>query len=336
MAKAVRMADIAKRLGVSTVTVSKALADQKGVSEEMRSRIKALAEELGYRAPSSIRNEIRQRSYNMGVLVAETYIEKYATFYWELYQKINTSAGREHCFVILEVLENSMENELEEPKLLKEDKIDGLMILGRIRTEYLQMIKKRHSIPLVYMDFYDKEAKADCVISNSFYGAYHITNYLFEMGHRRIGFVGTLLATESITDRFLGYQKALMEHGQKVREDWVIPDRDQHIYLYDQIPLPKEMPTAFVCNSDLTASRMIRNLQDAGFRVPEDISIVGYDDWLHPGLCDIGITTYSVDMNTMARIGMRLMMDRVSGRDESGGMQVVEGDLVIRDSVRRI
>ena len=100
MAKGVRMSDIAQRLGVSTVTVSKALADQKGVSEEMRERIKTLAEEMGYKAPVSARQEAK-RSYNIGVIMGEQYVEKYATFYWEFYQKIITCASQENCYVIL-------------------------------------------------------------------------------------------------------------------------------------------------------------------------------------------------------------------------------------------
>ena len=104
MAKSVRMADIAKQLGVSTVTVSKALSDQKGVSEEMRGKIKALAEEMGYKSSTALKNEAK-RSYNIGLVVLETYIEKYSSFYWEFYQKINISASKENCFVILEVLE---------------------------------------------------------------------------------------------------------------------------------------------------------------------------------------------------------------------------------------
>lgn len=74
---------------------------------------------------------------------------------------------------------------------------------------------------MVYMDFYDKQLQEDCVISNSFYGAYYMTNYLFRMGHEKIGFVGTVLATESIMDRYLGYRKSLMEHGVQERPDWV-------------------------------------------------------------------------------------------------------------------
>lgn len=335
MAKGVRMSDIAQRLGVSTVTVSKALAGQKGVSEEMRERIKALAEELGYKAPASARGDTK-RSYNIGVIMGEVYTEKYATFYWEFYQKINTCAVQENCYVILEVLDSVREKELEEPKIVQENKIDGLIILGCIQTKYLQMLKKKCRVPVVYMDFYDKQLQEDCVISNSFYGAYHMTNYLFRMGHTEIGYVGTVLSTESIMDRYLGYLKSLMEHGVQLREDWVLNDRgESNIYCYDTIPLPRELPTAFVCNSDLTASKMVKTLQEAGYRVPEDISLVGYDDWLYPGLCDVGITTYSVNMTKMAEMGIDLLVRRIGGDNSRSDMQIIEGDIVVRESVTR-
>lgn len=336
MAKGVRMSDIAQRLGVSTVTVSKALADQKGVSEEMRERIKTLAEEMGYKAPVSARQEAK-RSYNIGVIMGEQYVEKYATFYWEFYQKIITCASQENCYVILEVLDGIREKELEEPKLVQGNKIDGLLILGSIRTEYLRMLKKKCRVPVVYMDFYDKQLQGDCVISNSFYGAYALTNYLFQMGHVKIGFVGTVLSTESIMDRYLGYHKSLMEHGVQEREDWILRDREENsVYCFDSIPLPEELPTAFVCNSDLTASRMVRSLREAGYRVPEDVSLVGYDDWLYPGLCDVPITTYSVNMTKMAENGIDILVRRIGGDDSRCNMQIVEGDLVFRESVRKL
>ncbi len=335
MAKSVRMADIAKQLGVSTVTVSKALSDQKGVSEEMRGKIKALAEEMGYKSSTALKNEAK-RSYNIGLVVLETYIEKYSSFYWEFYQKINISASKENCFVILEVLEANSERDLIIPKMVQEKKIDGLMILGRLTTEYLIMLQKKADIPVVYMDFYDQKAMADSVISNSFYGAYNITSYLFERGHRKIGFVGTLLATESITDRYLGYVKAMMENGEYPKKEWLIQDRESHIRIFEKLELPQDMPTAFVCNSDLTASGLIKTLNEKGYRVPEDISVVGYDDYLYPGLCDIGITTYSVDMERMAQVGSEILMQRIEGSTLPCSMQVVEGKLVLKESVNHI
>lgn len=332
MAKVVRMVDIAQKLGVSTVTVSKALAEQKGVSEEMREKIKKLAEEMGYKPPSANRKE-KKNSYNVGVLVAETYIERYATFYWEFYQAIITAAAKVNCFVLLEVLEVPDENTLPDVKLITENKVDGLIVLGSISSDYLLKLKQSYSLPLVFMDFYDNKLREDCVISNSFYGTYQLTNYLFDKGHEKIAFVGTVLATDSITDRYLGYQKSLMEHGYQIYNEWVIPDRDERRRVFENIELPEYMPTAFVCNSDLTASNLIRILQEKGLRVPKDISVVGYDDYLHPGLCDVGITTYSVDMERMAQTGISIMVKKMSGKAYHAGIHVVEGVMVERESV---
>lgn len=93
MAKAVKLADIAEQLGVSTVTVSKALSGQKGVSEAMREKIKQLADELGYKQPSAVKKEKSAKSYNIGVLVSEKYLGEYASFYWRMYQSVQ----RERC-----------------------------------------------------------------------------------------------------------------------------------------------------------------------------------------------------------------------------------------------
>ena len=280
MAKAVKLADIAGQLGVSTVTVSKALSGQKGVSEELREKIKTLADEMGYKQPSARRREHAVKSYNIGVLIAERWLDKYDSFYLQMYQQVATRAVAKECFTLMEVVSAQMEAACEMPKLVQEQKADGLIIIGRLTGD------------------------TDAVISDSYYGAYRMTNYLFDMGHREIAYVGTLLATGSITDRYLGYTKSLMEHGVAVREDWTIPDRDIQTGEIDTdrlMQLPQEMPTAFVCNCDLTASYLIRKLHEQGYRVPEDISVVGYDNYLFPGLCDVAITTYEVDMKEMAR-----------------------------------
>ena len=335
MAKSVKMSDIAQRLNVSTVTVSKALSDQKGVSDEMRNKIKKLAMELGYQKPMT-KQEDPSRSFNVGVIVPEDYIEKYQTFYWEMYQEINLAAVKHNSFIMLEVLSASDEKAMVPPKLLKESKVDGLIVLGGLVSGYLKMIKEHYSTPTVYLDFYDPYIKEDCVVSNSFYGTYMLTNYLFEKGHTNIGFVGTVLATKSITDRYLGYMKSLMEHGQIIREDWVLNDRDSNRHNLDKFILPEEMPTAFVCNCDTIASWIIKELGNVGYRVPEDVSIVGFDDFLYPGLCNVPMTTYAVNMPEMAEKSVALLVTKVTGGETSEGMHLVEGRFVERESVRSI
>ena len=336
MAKAVKLADIAGQLGVSTVTVSKALSGQKGVSEELRERIKTLADEMGYKQPSARRREHAVKSYNIGVLIAERWLDKYDSFYLQMYQQVATRAVAKECFTLMEVVSAQMEAACEMPKLVQEQKADGLIIIGRLTGEYLNFLNEKAKIPILYMDFCDEKADTDAVISDSYYGAYRMTNYLFDMGHREIAYVGTLLATGSITDRYLGYTKSLMEHGVAVREDWTIPDRDIQTGEIDTdrlMQLPQEMPTAFVCNCDLTASYLIRKLHEQGYRVPEDIS-VGYDNYLFPGLCDVAITTYEVDMKEMARQTVHTLIRKMAGEPYRQGISIVEGHMVEKDSVK--
>lgn len=339
MAKAVRLADIAQRLGVSTVTVSKALSGQKGVSEEMRAKITQLAKELGYQQTFAQSGRKTDRSYNLGVLIAECYLDKYDSFYWQMYQQVITKASKKGCFTLMEVVSTEMEENAELPQIVQEQKIDGMIMIGRLKKEYLKNLSQQTEIPLVYLDFCDERQETDAIISDSYYGAYSLTNYLFAMGHTRIAFVGTLLATGSITDRYFGYAKSLLEHGLQVKEEWVIEDRDKetgNINADLWIRLPEEMPTAFVCNCDLTASFLIKKLRGAGYLVPEDISVVGYDNYLFPGLCDVAITTYEVDVEEMASKAIYTLLKKIKGESYRQGICIVEGHMVIKDSVKKL
>lgn len=338
MAKSVKLADIAEIMNVSVVTVSKALSGQKGVSEEMREKIKKLAEEMGYKQPSAMKLTKSHKSYNIGVLVSDRYLDKYESFYWQMYQEVAQKALQKECFTMLEVLGIEEEQNLVLPKLLQENKVDGMIVIGLLKDDYLDLLHAEVTTPLIYLDFYDKRHECDAIITDNYYGMYKLTSHLFDMGHTQIAYVGNLLYTGSITDRYFGYAKALLEHGQTPREDWIIEDRDQLTGRSDGefgLKLPAEMPTAFACNCDLSASQLIKKLQEEGYRVPEDISVIGFDNYLYPGLCDVEITTYEVDMKEMARKSINNMIKKISGDYYKQGNTIVEGHIVIKDSVRR-
>lgn len=338
MAKKVKLADIAQKTGVSTVTVSKALTGQKGVSEEMREKIRKLADEMGYVQPVKEKKDGLEKSYNIGLLVEESYIDKYDSFYLQMYQKVATKAMNAGCFTMMEVIDRQKEGAYTLPRLLKEQKVEGLIILGKMPDNFLAFLRRQSFLPTVYMDFTDEGRDVDTVVSDSFYGAYQLTNYLFEKGHEKIAYVGTLLATSSITDRYLGYLKAMMEHGRQVADGWVIDDRDLSSGYIDEVnllKLPQDMPTAFVCNCDLTAGRMINKLRENGYRVPEDVSVVGYDNFIYPGICDVEITTYEVDLGKMAQCAVDVMLEKLRlGDAHVPSIHTVAGHLVVKDSVR--
>ena len=339
MAKAVKLADIAERVGVSTVTVSKALSGQKGVSEEVREKIHSIAEELGYQQPSAARKSQNQKSYNIGILISERFLDKYESFYWQMYQSVATRATAKECFTMLEIIGMAEEENGRLPKLVQERKVDGVIVIGKMMDDYLQHLNTEAGIPVIYLDYYNGREASDSVISNSYYGTYELTYYLYRMGHRKIAYVGTLLAMESITDRYFGYQKALLELGLEQKKEWVLDDRHietGEIDTVNMLQIPKDMPTAFVCNCDLTASFLIKKLKDNGYRVPEDISVVGFDNYLYPGLSDIQITTYEVDLKEIAKKAVYNMISKISNENYKPGIHIVEGHMVLKESVAQI
>ena len=339
MAKAVKLADIAERVGVSTVTVSKALSGQKGVSEEVREKIRSIAEDLGYQQPSAVRKSQNHKNFNIGILISERFLVKYESFYWQMYQAVATRATAEECFTMLEVIGKAEEESSRMPKLVQERKVDGIIVIGKMMDAYLQHLNTEAGIPVIYLDYYNGREASDSVISNSYYGTYELTYYLYRMGHRKIAYVGTLLAMESITDRYFGYQKALLELGLEQKKGWVLDDRHietGEIDTVNMLQIPKDMPTAFVCNCDLTASFLIKKLKDNGYRVLEDISVVGFDNYLYPGLSDIQITTYEVDLKEMAKKAVYNMISKISNENYKPGIHIVEGHMVLKESVAQI
>ncbi|MCD7744280.1 MAG: LacI family DNA-binding transcriptional regulator [Lachnospiraceae bacterium] len=339
MSKTVKLSDIAARVGVSTVTVSKALSDKKGVSREMRAKIKEIAEEMGYQTPSAVKKKSQMRSYIFGILIAEHFLGKYDSFYWQMYQDVTTKAVAEGSFTLLELVSAEAEEQMVLPKLSVEKRVNGIIIIGELKKGYLEHLKKECEVPVVYLDFYDGTPDCDAVISNGYHGTYALTNHLFDLGHRRIAFVGNLLATQSITDRYFGYRHALLEHGVEMEPDWLIGDRDPKTGNMDEEQMrrfPKEMPTALVCNCDLTAATMIHILEERGLYVPRDISVVGFDNFLYPWLCRTAITTYEPNSKAMVAKALEKLICKIEDAGYQPGIFTADGHLVYGESAARI
>lgn len=338
MAKKVKLKDIADYFNISCVTVSKALSDQKGVSEELRDKIKEYAAQLGYQSPTEIKMSQASKSYNMGVIVSEKYFARTQSFYWMLYQELATRAVAKECFTVLEILSHDNERNLIKPKLLDDKRIDGLIVLGSLSSKYISMIEQSVKMPYIFLDFYSKSGVSDSIISDSFYGMYKLVSHLIENGHREIAYVGTLMSTKSINDRYFGYCKACMENGIKVDNIPVIQDRLKDgggIFAPENFKLPEKLPTAFACNCDTAADILIDALMLRGIRVPEDVSIVGFDNY-SANKNHYEVTTYEVDVHEMARKTINTMIKKISGERYKKGNVIVEGRVVYKNSVEKI
>ncbi|MEI2402453.1 LacI family DNA-binding transcriptional regulator [Niallia taxi] len=330
----VTMRDIANKLGVSSVTVSKALNDKDGVSEELKEKIKLLAEEMGYRFNTHAKSIKDGLSYNLGIVIPERFTGTTQSFYLQFYQMLTKILDGYHYSGILYILGQEDEDQLILPRIYNEKKVDGFIILGQIGNEYVKEIQKIDS-PVIFLDFYTDQNEIDSVLTDNFFGGYEITNYLVENGHKKIAYVGNIYATSSIQDRFLGYYKSLLEHRIELRQDYIIYDRDER-GKYIDIVFPDDMPTAFVCNNDEIAYNLINNLQKNGYQVPEDCSVVGFDNSIFAALTEPLLTTVEVNIKEMSKVAVKIIMEKLHNPNEKYGRTLINGKIVHRNSVKKL
>lgn len=330
MAKLVTMSDIAGELGVSIVSVSKALSGKDGVSETTRELILAKARELGYVFSTSSKMANPDQKYVIGVLVAARFFDE-NTFYNKLYCDFLNECSIKGYSVMLEIVTSQNENEATLPKLIKDNLVDGVVFMGEMKKQYIQRVISQ-KIPYIFLDFFNDELVGDVVIGDNIHGGYAMAREIIESGKKKIGFVGSIRQTSSIMDRFLGMVKAINKLGGETRGDWVVEDRDEEGIL-TSLKLPDELPEGFVCSCDQVAYTLINQLQERGIRVPEDVAVTGYDDFRFSTIAKPALTTYQVDTKAMAHAAYVQMKGLLHRKKVTKDSIVVEGKMIVRDSV---
>lgn len=339
--KKVRLSDIADKLNISTVTVSKALADKEGVGEELREKIKEVAVQLGYRIRTTSSIKKNTGSFgtgNIGILIPSRFFSPNVSYYWHIFNTLSSELLSRNYYSIMELLTNEDEAALELPRIIKDKKVDGLIILGQTDVNYLTALNKVFP-NFILLDFYTTQFQTDSVSNDDYHCSYLMTNYVISKGHTKLRFVGNFGATTSISDRYMGFQKAMLEHGLTTKISDIINDRDENgIFLKDKIHLPsaKDMPTAFICNNDETAALVITELAKKGIRVPEDVSVTGFDNYLPQKNSPVELTTVFIKPEDTAKTAADLILNKISGSPYIKGRHLVSGSLVIRNSVKEL
>lgn len=330
--KKISMQQIADELNISKVTVSKALNDKEGVSEELKKQILDIAEKNNY----MLRDYGQRKVRKVGVIISDRFssMSDSGMFYMKMYEKILSELRAVSCTCVMITPHiQTLDSDL---KIIEQERLfDGIILLGILGDEIRKRIEKI-DIPKVYVDVYDETNNYDSVVMESIYSTYEITKYLISMGHRKIGFVGTIGVTTSITDRYLGYARALIEEHIEIKNEWLIDDRNKNGDSIELV-LPKKLPTAFVSNCDETAMILVKTLSERGLRVPEDISIASYDNDIFAELCVPNLTTVAVDFKNIGKVTAEKMIQSMeSPSKNSSKVHRIPGKIIFRDSVNKI
>lgn len=326
------MRDIAQRMGVSTVTVSKALGGKEGVSDKVREEIIAVATEMGYKKNLVAKDMRDGTTHNIGILISERHSKSgYSSM--KIQQELSKQLLDNSYYAIFEVIEPEYEESGKPPRLILENKVDGIIILGQLRPSYVNIILSSR-LPAIFVDFSQDQYPVDTIICDNVYGGYVLTNHLLSLGHRRIAFIGNPMYSTAVMDRYLGYYKALMEQGVEFDPALVIHDTNEFGHEVE-MNLPTADETAYVCLTCQRAYQIMKDLQQNGLKIPEKISVVAFDEDHFATLSNPPLTTFSVDVSVMAATAAQTILSRVKHLNASFARKTISGKLTIRQSSTR-
>lgn len=326
----VTMQSIGDLLGVTKVTISKALNGHPGVSNELRKKIIDTAKEQGYKFTASKSIQVLVNMFTF--VVPKYYFLENEDFYRTVYFHLNNECARNNITLSLLIIDG--ENSLESTILnhLKESHTDGIFIAGEVSDELFQRIYELGK-PTVAIDFYKLSMPIDCVIVNNYDAGIQAANYLFSKGHKNIGFLGNPNQSSSIADRYFGYLKVLNSKNLHYNENWTIKTGfSSNSYSVDY-NIPKELPTAFIAHCDMAAYHLILKFQCLGINVPSQLSVISFDNTELSRNFSPSITTIEINKMDLAKESFDMLIRRIENPTAAVSKILLSTKLIERETV---
>lgn len=331
----VTIKQIAKMAGVSISAVSIVLNGKKGVSEQTRRRILQVIKEMNYTPNVNSRRLILQRSFNIMVVLDEDMSPLANNFYTSVLNAL-VKRGSDLGYHIVLILNAETFEGSPLSSALSQRNVDGMIFFRDISPE-LQIPIQKADIPFVVVDSQENEPPYPCIRGDYELSAYAATNYLIGLGHKRIALIGMKRIPNYFMHSFSGYKAAMEEAKLPVQMDWIQSGaHDEHSAgaCMAKILQSAELPTAIYCTGDAFAIGVMNHLQDRGYRIPEDFSVMGIDDIAIASCYRPSLTTIRIDMEHMGRMAVELL-DQLINHVEVDTNQTVASDRIIeRCSVR--
>lgn len=332
------MQDIAKIAGVSPGTVSNALNDRKGVGKDTKEKIIKIADEIGYfrNSKKSEGRVIRLIKYKKnGHVVADT------PFFSSLIEACEKECRKNGYELLISQVVYGEHTKEDVYKIVNHHKIDGILLVATEMDESDFKYFDGIEIPIVVIDSYFKEVNYDYVAINNTKGAYSATKYLIDNGHENIGVLGSNIEIKNFKYRFEGYKKTLETFNLEFNESnnvYVDPTiegayNDFKAYLEKN---RNDLPTAFFVLNDIIALGAIKAMNEEGINVPNDVSLVGFDDIPFSSYSNPGVTTVRVHTKTMGKTAVKRLIESIENDIEITLKIEVNTELIERESVKSL
>ena len=333
------MKDIARELGISVSTVSRALKDSPRISAERRAMIQQYAREHNF-TPNVLAESLR-RSKVQPIKVIGVIIPEFTHFYFSsVLAGIEEEASARGYLIIVALSGESYEREVRICQSFYENKVCGIIVSqakNTYRYDHFERLMEA-GVPLVFYDRICTGVNASRVVVDDYMGAFNAVTHLIETGCKRIAFYGSAPTLEISKNRFNGYKDALLKHGLKFDESItrICDNRADAEAITPELLQGDNIPDGFFAVNDDTAIGILYTAKRMGFRVPDDISICGFTNGQRAVACDPMLTTVEQRGVKVGEEAADILIDQVEGilpRDKAE-RRVVRTRLVVRETTR--
>ncbi|SEL29596.1 transcriptional regulator, LacI family [Roseovarius azorensis] len=326
----VRVTDVARLAGCAPATVSRALNNPDKVSPEKRARVESAMKELGYVRNHAARALRSQRSHMVGVLIPTLDYAIYASLVGAATRRLSTAG----ISALVATFNYDLQTEFKEARLLIERGAEALILIGQKHDPALYSLLHQHDVCFVNTYTLDPHGTHPSVGFDNEAAAAAITRHLVHLGHRNICVIsGRTRDNDRTITRLAGIRQELMRHGIELQPDRVIErsysianGREACATLLARI---HPQPTALICGNDVLALGAIVECRERGLRIPEDISIVGFDNLELSKHSNPPLTTVDVPTEQMGDAAAGYLLDRLDGKEVSP-QNSVEVQLILR------
>lgn len=332
----VTIKDIARALGISPSTVSRALKDHPDISPETKKAVNDLAKELSYQ-PNAIALSLKHsRSFTIGVIIPETVHH----FFSSVISGIEDVAYEAGYNIMICQSNELYDRERSNANMLYSNRVDGLLVsLAKETTNYAHLkFFQDNNIPVVFFDRGTDAFPCDQVLIDDYSAAFKITSYLIERGHRNLIHLAAPQHLYIGLNRKKGFEDALKQHGLPFVEEQVIfADKfEKATEVVEELIIQKKLPDGIFAVNDLTALGAMRALKKHNISIPDDIGLAGFGNGQNAVLTDPPLTTIDQNGYLMGKTAVQLLLNRIrTGLDNFiPEKHTVATELIIRESIR--
>ncbi len=331
--------DVAKIAGVSISTVSLVINNKGYVSPTTRQKIESVIEELDYKPLHSARKLATKLTGNIGYIVWDKHFSEIEIFYSQIFLGMEYAARNSDHYILLTTVKDDFNPKTVLPRFLKYNDVDGVALAGRVPEKLIEYLEKQ-GMPFVLIDYGMPGKVYNSVVIDNYNGAFQAVDQLIKSGKKNIGFIGGSYFHPSIKERFRGYKDALELNGLGGSEYWEKYSFLKNVETSPEIGqqgvkylLSQDFKTdAIFCCNDTTALGALAELKKENVKIPEEISVVGFDDISSASFCSPLLSTVRVPKLEIGKEAYRLLTEIIEKPDSTPQTSTISVEYIQRQS----